>query len=486
MGFNLETAAYWAIFIFICVVLMAMTFVIPVDAYCEATQGSTVYLGETCDITRVVGWQQQFAYFYEGYPVGTPDIIANAEGFQHKYYIDPKIFVPGLWYKWDGEIEHAGNMDAFWVVNGTRPVVVDNTTTPVVLTPENPNATIVTAISKTKINIARGESLNYIYRTNEDKGKAWVWIFDASTKYLGMPMTNNGTYYNYVFTTGLTQTLSPRTYRGYLQFAGGNNKQDVFYSSENTIDSVYKDVPRYNLSDITKPQYEAVFLNMTADKNYSDDYIVPFQITVKDVIITIREYYPDGNMLVVAGTTTLSSDTTIKCIIDPDHWTTARDKTLNTYTVVVTGDIDDDRQFKVMLPLKWDELSIGEHIIRLSVDEKGIKYTAEKEFRITDTFVMPTPTPATVKMVMSDAGFYQVTPTPTPKPSPMITCTPAPTPVPTPTSNITTNITPTVNATPTKQPTPTPIPTPTTYVVPMFEMMGILAVAFAFAIWRMK
>lgn len=469
-------------FVLIVLTLCCWMTITPVAAYYEVTQGDTVYMGETVDITRVVGWQQQFAFFYEGYPTGTPDIIASAEGFQHKYYIDPEVYVVGEWYKWDGEIERAGNMDAFFVVNGTRPIKSVNLTNTTNLTPEIITPITVAITDKTNITIARGEQLEYIYTTETDRGKGWVWIFETSNRYFGMPMVKDGAKYGFLFNGTLTSTLSPGTYHGYLQFAGGNNKQDVFYSSNNTIDSVYKDVPQYNLNDITYPQYEEVFLKMTSDKEYSDDYIVPLTITVKDLAITIKDYYPENDMLIVSGKTTFSLETKITCIIDPDHWTTAQEKALNTYTVVVTGDIDADRDFKVMLPLKWDELSIGEHIIRLSVNDRGLKFVAEKEFRITNTFVMPTPTPATVKFIMSDSGYYDIRPTPSPKPSPAITCTPTPTPAPTPIPEPTV----TENITQTMPPTQTPIPTPTTYVVPMFEMMGIIAVAFAFYIWREK
>jgi hypothetical protein len=454
----------------------------------EIGQGDNVYLGEYVDITGVVSWQAQFAYWSVGYPMSDlPDAIIDASSFQHNYYIDPTKYRVGTYYKWDGKYERSGNMLAFYVKAGERPIITP-TPTPTPQPTINPitDPYSIRPIPETDILLARGGELKYIYNNGKDSGGAWLWFFDHSTQYLGMIMFKNETIYTFPFVNAITQTMGPGNYKGYIQFAGANKKQDVFYSSGNTLDSIYKLVPKVDLFGKTREQYRTEFLRMAEDPLYSDDILVPINLTIEDPVLRITEYYEWGDNLIVEGKTSLSVDTNITCIVDDAHWVTAKEKADNTYPVIVTGGIDTERSFSVSMPLKWGELSIGEHLIELNVEDKGISLHTHKEFDITNTYVIPTPTPATVKVVVSEYGSHKVIPTATATPVPAVIFTSAPTLQPiqqTPTEVITkTIIQNTTNATPTKATT-----TPQyAYSVPVPALIGLPAIALAYLVMRRK
>lgn len=107
--------------------LIGLLLVIPmiVSADYVVQPGDVVFMGEYVDITHVVGWGGEFAWFENGYdskfmPRETPALIVDASAFQRHYYINPNKFRYGHWYKWDGKYED-GNMEAFTVQPGARP-----------------------------------------------------------------------------------------------------------------------------------------------------------------------------------------------------------------------------------------------------------------------------------------------------------------------------------------------------------------------------
>jgi hypothetical protein len=442
-------------------------------------QGDPVFLNETCDISKVVSWSGDFAYFSSGYESDTPTKIVHLQGFMYKTFIDPKKFVIGDWFKWEGVGTGAhGNNLAFKVMPGVRP-----NGSPKTNTTQLPNQTILPLVDNKTPNIvvARGEILNYIYPTNEDKGGAWMWLFEGSNLYLGMPMTYTDEGYTYLFDRGTTQYFQPDTYTAYIQFGGYNRKQDVYYSN-NAIQSIYRDVnPVYLSGNYSKVQYVDLFVKRVTNDSYSDDTIVPIKFTIEEPNIIIKQYYRDGDTIIIQGTTSLSLGTKISCIIDPTHWTTTSEIRQNTYAVNVTGDTDKDREFIVSLPLKWEELSIGEHNIVLSAKTGLIDLTIHKEFRVSDTYVIPTPTPVKVKVALDENGKPLVTAVPSQTPLiptlvpvntiPVTTKTPVPR-TPTPTASIV--------------PTKTPVPKSTMITLPFNPVLVLIALGLVCVYTRRK
>ena len=483
--------AYWAMFILICIVLLFGAAAQPVSAVEEIKppcivekQGDIIYIGETCDVSKVLSWKNQFAWWSSGVPEGTPDKTVSVEGFMYRHYIDPEKYVKGDWFKWEGTPEPSGNMLAFRVREGTRPnVTVTNTTANATKNVTAPSSSPYN--TETAIVIARGENLDYNYNTGKYQGAGRMWLFEGSTQFLGMPMEYDNSGYHYTFTSPVTQSFSPDTYTGYIQLAGYNNKQDVFYGSDNTLQSIYVGVKPVRLNELSKVQYEAQFVKMVTNKEFSDDIIIPVNITLKDPEIRITEYYEIFDNLIVEGTTTLSLGTNITCIVDPEHWTTKTELRENTYPVEVTGEVDADRKFFVKMPLKWDELSIGEHLIQLTGDNGAVKIVQNKEFWTSDVLAQTTQRPQTVKVIYDEYGVHSITPPPTPRPTvcPDTTVTTEPpTPVPT-VEPIVENAT--LNAT-TPQPTVRPRPTTTMITLPLNPAVGCIAIGITFMLWRKR
>lgn len=449
-------------------------FVPPASARCEVLMpGDFVYLNETCDVSRVVSWGGMFAHFPGEYYSDNPDRIVNITGFMYTHFIDPNKYVVGNWYKWEGSYEANGYNLAFIVKSGKRPNVTANVTTNITPTPK---PTMEIKRINTDMLLARGEQYEYTYNSTY-KGDAWLWMFTPDNAYMGVPLEYyNG--YNYLFTPELTQSLVPDVYTEYIQFAGNNSRQDIYYK-DGGLQSLYRDIPSvYIAGNYSYLQVPDLFLKM--EKNpLSDDIVVPLRTTIEEPSIIIKNYYRDGDTIIVQGNTSLSFDTKINCIIDPDHWTTQTEKRANTYPVTMMGDIEHERTFIVRLPLNWDELSIGEHNIVLSAQNGLINLTAHKEFKVTDTYVMPSPTPEKVKIALDDNGTPLVTaiPSPTPTPEPT-TIEPTPTPDPTIEPNFTANVT---IPTPTPEPTPTPKPIPTMYTLDLPANICVVALCIAFA-----
>jgi hypothetical protein len=481
----------WVTILFVGITLLLIIYACcaPVSAAtprCEIlSQGDIAYLGEYCDVSRVVSWGAQFAYFSGGYPTEVPTKIVDASGFMYRFYIDPAKFVVGDWWKWDGHYDRAGNQLAFTIKAGTRPAVVPMNTTNVTPVPtpiQEKNVTV-----SDNIVIARGEVLDYTYQS-KDKGKAWLWLFESSNLYLGMPMEFRNDGYKYTFNGSITQSFVPDDYIAYIQFGGANNKQDVYYNlNNNSLESIYRSVTTIQLSAYPKVQYNLHFLKQVNNKEYSDDEIATIYINMREPEMVITDYYEKGDSLVVAGTTTLSLGTPITCIIDPEHWVTESEIKANTYKVSVTGTVDADRKFYVELPLQWDELSLGEHDIVLNGKSGLIDITIHKEFHVSDTYVIPTPTPAKVKVALDSEGnplkIATPVPTPTPIPTPYIT-TVQPTPIQT-IHNSTPTSTPTPRPT-TVPRTPTPRPTATMITVPLNPTIACIAIGIMCILLRRR
>ena len=453
-------------------------FVHPVSARCEVlVPGDAVYLNETCDVSRVVSWGNMFAHF-SGEDYGeTPDRVVNVTGFMYTHFIDSKKYIVGNWYKWEGEYEDSGYNLAFVVKDGKRPniTIVNNTTN---ITP-TPTQKMELKRVNTDMLLARGEQYEYTYNSTY-KGKAWLWMFTPDNNYMGIPLEYY-IGYNYIFTSDLTQSLVPDVYTEYIQFAGNNSRQDIYYSNGG-LQSIYRDIPSvYIFGNYSYNQIPDMFIKMELNQ-LSDDVVVPLRITIEEPAITIKDYYRDGDTIIVQGNTTLSFNTKISCIIDPEHWTTQTEKKANTYPVTMMGDIENERTFIVRLPLNWDELSIGEHNIVLSAQNGLINLTVHKEFKVTDTYVIPTPTPERIKIALDSNGspLATVIPTPTPTPEPTA-IEPTPTPETTIEPNFTVNVTTTV---PTPIPLPTPKPTPTMLTLDLPINIGIIALCLAFAKFR--
>lgn len=475
-------------------------------------QGDAVYLGETVDISLAISWPD-FAVAWcrsEGSYCTPPDQTVAITGNMHKYYIDPNVFNYGTYYRWDGNWNKGENQDAFVVKTGNRTVANITPT----LTPAPQNATIVTEnISKIiesdykTIVIVRGDSGKLDYYNPMASGAGHLWMFGGNEfvnggthAELDLPLTFlDGNYY-FDLSTEFTHGLDYGNYTGYLQFNGRNGFQDVYYIKDYktpfnatypVLNSIYKDVPVKSINGFVPRQIEDAFKSMVTDPKYSDDIIAPISISVLSPQIIVNNYYEDGDKIHIDGLTSLNELSGITAVIDPDHYPLPKDLAKNTYAGNVSGNIHAMRTFVIEMNVPWGDLAIGEHEIRFAGTGYQNELVAEQTliFKVSDIYVMPTPTPKVERVILDDYGWHRVTPEPTE--TPYVEVTQGPVKLGNMSydggeSERVVNVTATVNTTANATATATmkPVSVPTTVAIPVNPVLGFLSLAIAMIVLR--
>jgi hypothetical protein len=370
------------------------------------------YLGEYVDISGVVGWSDKLAFWY-GTPSQSiaPDLIVDASSFQHRFYLDPAKFRVGTWYKWDGSYEPNGNMQAFEIKSGTRPAP-----TPVpTLTITAENSTLNVSISDRPTNdhiyLARGDQEVFSYYYKGDEKNGYLWLFSNKQSILGIQMTPtkaDSHIFEFTFDPHLSQSLPTGVYTGYMQFC---DRQDVFYNrTANALDSPFKSVPAKSISGFDSTKINALFTTMEQNSAYTDDVLIPVSAEIVDPAIQFTDYYEESNDIIVQGKSTMSVGTPIGFLIDPSQHPDPRDAFLHTTYTRLTGTIDSFRQFYVRIPVDWDNIAIGDHVVFASINNKtlNINMTQYKDFKVTTEWVNPTPTAIAQKVVVDTGGWHHV------------------------------------------------------------------------------
>jgi hypothetical protein len=129
-------------------------------------------------------------------------------------------------------------------------------------------------------------------------------------------------------------------------------------------------------------------------------------------------------------------------------------KTLRNIVATQSKCTDPPRIYKVGIPIEWDELAIGAHTFRVELKTPmGDKVSMSKDFLISGSWEMPTPTPIMRKRILTKEGNLVDAPKPrvTEDNSSVLARI----------VNVTTEATPVVNATINPHPSPTPLPTAT-------------------------
>lgn len=442
----------------ILVLLSLCICIIPASAYYEVHPGDVVYQDEIVDISRVLSFSGQFAYFNSGYYGTTPDKIVNFHdrGFMYAYQIKKEEYYVGTWYKWDG-YEPASYSLAFVVRAGVRSNITDNQTpapgtTPTVTPTPVPPAHVIP--QQTHLLIVRGDTgtLEYGYQYNRPTTKdekAYLWLFGTKGDYdlsrgspiktgsiMGVPMkyTSNDSIHSYEFTREHSQSLSEGWYTGYIQFLGNDKRQEVFYDPvKNNLDSPYKAVPEVNLDSFIPLRYQQELERMGKPSEYCDDVFIPITVEIVRPAITIGEYWEESDDIIVEGTTPFSEGTPISVIVDPDNFALTYDIQTHTYYTKATTNpllgtsiienetkyIDANgnpiqkgksvwRTYSIRIPIKWDEMKLGEHTIRASIDSYGVKSVMNKDFSVTGKWVNPEPTKEFRKVVVGEYGSHSI------------------------------------------------------------------------------
>jgi hypothetical protein len=343
------------------------------------SQGDPVYLGETVDISAVAGWASYFAYT-DGYSEPTDDATIvtiktpdTKQGY-YNYYIDPSIFENrlGRWYTWYGKFEPAGNMLAFNVIAGTRPVINATNTTNV-----TPNVTEIIPMQPTPLLpevrvadylLARGDSLFV-----DTPGGGKVWIFGTNSGLYDIESKSD----NITISSEQLQGLEPGTYTLLLQTAGKNGQFDVRYANDSIQWSdKWNGIKSVSISGL-QPILASGIVQDTLGKT-DDNYIVLrlivelTQVRVDKIdergltdeeFLTVKEsglvtWYD------VRGYSNLANNTPLKVYLDKeDH---VKDRKAYTFDSVTSRTSVGNRSvFQCIIPMVWDKIAVGMHTITI-------------------------------------------------------------------------------------------------------------------------
>jgi hypothetical protein len=482
---------------------LVITFFFPPASAIDIGQGDDVWLGETVDISLAISWPDfAVAWCKNAYPgCLPPDQVVSIEGNMHSYFIDPAVFHPGWYYRWDGKWNNGENQYAFRVRTGDRPT--QNIS--VNVTPE-PTQTQIGMDTRGngpfEFIIARGDDPRITFRyvpyagtcgTDNSKSRAKLWLFGKTEMLMDIPINTTGPNdYVIPLSSEDTMALSNGVYNGYVQFPGVNGRQDVFYDpTTKCLDTPYDDgvVPDVEVQTFNIAGTKSLFEQMIFDPKYSDDMIIPITVTIKEPEVIVTDITQGTDKMWISGITTWWNGTRIIIMLDPDNYALAQDKRLHTWNTTAYGEEAAWRRFSQEIPITMEEMYIGTHDIKLTVNKNNRENDVFHTFKITGTFIMPTPTPTFKKYItdINGTAVFTVTPTPTPTPTQVITQKPT-----TNSTNITiqsnsTNTTPRVTAT---RPTPlitTPKTTPTqdpNITIPLPWWLSLVATGFAVWRWR--
>lgn len=455
------------------------------------------YLGEYVDLSLVVGWSYRVAYWNSGSDpsLQQPDIIIDASGYQHHFYLDPSKFKVGTWYRWDGKWESSANMGAFEIKSGSRPAPTPIPTITGNITP------LPTAVPEyfihNKLLIARGDHVRYDYYYPDTATTAgYIWLFGTEQSVYGGKMNKdrNTTLYTYTFSEAQTQTFQPGLYTGYLQFVG--KRQDVFYNATgNTLESPYAAIKPINLNGLNPERVRVAFETLENNKQYTDDKLVAISMEVKDPQISINEYYEDSGHIFVRGTSTAADGTNVSFVIDPAKYGNTPALAANTFTTKLVGTIESPREFVYTIPIYWNEMSIGVHKLVVKIETTGMTASQEKDFEVgLAKKSVPSQTIVGEKVIIGSGGWQLVTNDNGTIFVKFPNGTVYPVPTPTPKTVYVTQATPTpqvvyVNATPVvTQKLPAPVQTPSDdVVIPLpIEIVVLSVICGAYLVSRRK
>jgi len=431
------------------------------------SQGDSVYVNDTIDISGVVPPYPELAY-WNGYDMYDSNasyiyIIPNTQSAYYGFYIDPSIFSTrtGKWYKYDPNIgfEPNGNNLAFVVY----PESFKNTTlrysngsifnftqylTGNYSKTETPISPPVEVKHVSDYLLAIGDPL--IINTNQTTK---LWLFGRINQ-LASYISSNSTEIN--VSQSVTDGFEPGDYTLMMQtIRNGSNNFTVQYDPEDNsikwfdpesfsihalstlglspqvllqkfeqiIPETYDNFKTYNLS-LQTPNIEIqsvaeIFTNSNATINQAGQV----------------EYNTNVSYIEVKGYTNVKIGSVLKFVIDQNEQT---DRTINLYTTTAvvggTENPGDMRWFDVAIPVDKYNMALGPHSVTAYSNLSTSGTTA-----VFDIYSAPDGTNithATIRYVAGEYGPQEFIPTPTPV-TVIITI-----PVPGPTQIVLVNVTP--------------------------------------------
>lgn len=416
------------------------------DSIRYISQGDTVYLNDTVDVSGACAGYSELAY-WDGYdmyneaPTYNISFKYNRESY-YKFYIDPLVFTTrlGKWYKYNGKFESNANSIAFVVVE-QRPVIpmtlqngsIINTTQKGLGSQSIDKPFILQEKAISDYLVSRGDYLRI-----DTGGRAKIWIGGTTSSILDKETS----FYNITLSNKTISSLSPGEYSLVIQKPGDNEEFDVRYYSD---DKLSKSLQYRNgwsgiqTSDISGYSPLLVISKLKETIGYTDDTYEEYSLVVEDPKVTVDrfdeislspensefDYYRMQTGLItvfdVRGYSNANEGTTIKIVLDPDL-RSSKDLARHTfYATTVRTFPGNMSYYRAFVPIIWDEMSLDIHSIEVT-DAIGarMEYTFPVGEMPADSF-RPN---ATVKYVLDENPWkpnlttnivYVTLPTPTPE-----------------------------------------------------------------------
>lgn len=406
------------------------------------SQGQTVYVNDTIDISGVVPPYPELAWWngYDMYDANASYIItlpSNKYGW-YNFYLDPSVFTTrtGNWYKYADKFEPNGNNLAFVVMpqsmknstmrynNGT----LINISEQIINNYNNIEIPIEPPVEIKHISdylLAIGDPFD-ISVTN----KTNIWLFGRVDQLLDYKSTNSTTIN---ISEDIFAGFEPGTYTIMLQTVG-NKTTDFTVMYDNTANLIkwfdpvsftIKYISTLGLSpQVTLQKFQQVIPDtIDSFKTYTFALQSPYvEIQSIGELVTpnwtineagTTEYYTNVTYIEVKGYTNVAIGSILKFIVDEPRQTS---RTIQSYTstAVVGGSNNpgDMRWFDAVIPIDKYNLPVGPHTVTAytNLSNAGTVYTFNIYIMPPNSFVQPTQ----IRYIAGEHGSQEFIPTPTP------------------------------------------------------------------------
>ncbi|MFA5378835.1 MAG: hypothetical protein WC455_23990 [Dehalococcoidia bacterium] len=393
-------------------IIICIACIIPVVSAerIEIGQGDKVYENETVDISLAASWPDYaVTWCADNDPeCDNPKEIIELTGNLHKYWMNPAIFKHfGTYYRWDGEWHTGENQMAFIYVKGTRPttanLVSGNTLLNTTSNYTQPSGTINPSYGPYKWIVARYDNPEFTTLVNRtDSCHMWLWM--QTDEFYNVPVYNENSTYYIRFNASQTEDMKTGKYKAYLQFDGPNGIQDIYYDiGSSAFKSIYNRqiAPEVTLSSaLMFTNSSAQFDRYAASIQYYDDVVYPIEMIVEDPTVRVTSVSQNDGKLYISGISSWKANTSLTLKLDPEQYPDPDDARQFVWSTWVQGGVDSYRKFNTALSFDWNDLSIGWHHIDITRTGDPDSPVTTYDFRRSDIYVMPTPTPERVAVLV--------------------------------------------------------------------------------------
>ena len=356
-------------------------------------QGDVACLGDTVDVSGVVPPYPQLAY-WDGYDMydASPKYNISMPPYKiayYRFYLDPAVFKDklGKWYKYSGEFERQGNNLAFIVrdCNTSRmySTVYPNGT--IIKTPIFENVTYTPMVTPVPPLLPEKRESDYLVTTEESLNvsihtKSAVWLFNSRNN--GISYAVNLTDDNVTLDNTQIRSFADGDYKMIIQNIGNESSWfDVVYDNAKKqikyFDRASFDVKTIDVQNMVP---EIAIKRLSQIFPQTRDQFKVVNVAIQKPVITInsmeqvsvgsaKEYYKDSNLrgnvslMDVRGYTNVQPGTKVSVTFDESQQN-PRYLHKFTYSTVAEGDMPGEwRQYKVYVPLYWDDIAADVHTL---------------------------------------------------------------------------------------------------------------------------